>query len=58
MKVETKLEYQEALNRIEIIFDAKLGTPESKELNKLADLVEQYEKIHYPIERPKTTGEA
>ena len=42
----------EALARIEEIFDAEEGTPEDKELAVLLDLVEHYEDIHYPIAPP------
>ena len=42
----------EALARIEKIFDAEEGTPEDNELAILLDLVERYEDIHYPIDAP------
>lgn len=46
-------EYLAALSRIEVVFDAELGTPESDECIKLADMVEAYENIHYPIPETK-----
>ena len=42
----------EALARIEEIFDAEEGTPEDNELAILLDLVERYEDIHHPIPAP------
>ena len=50
--IKTETEYQEALERLEIIFDAKLGTAEGDELEVLSILIEQYEKVHYPIDLP------
>jgi len=40
------------LKRVEEIFDAKLGTPESDELEILGLMVDDYENKHYPIEAP------
>ncbi len=50
--IKTEKDYQDALNRLEEIFDAKLGTPESDELEILGLMVDNYEKEHYPIEAP------
>ena len=50
--IKTETEYQEALERLEVIFDAKLGTNEGDELEVLSILIEQYEKVHYPIDLP------
>jgi HTH-type transcriptional regulator/antitoxin HigA len=49
---KTELDYREALKRLEDIFDAKLGTPESDELEILGLMVDDYENKHYPIEAP------
>lgn len=38
-----------ALARIEQLMDAEPDTPEATELDLLADLVEQYERRHFPI---------
>lgn len=38
-----------SLNRLEEIFDAKLDTPEGKELEVLGKLIEEYENEHYAI---------
>ncbi|WKK86797.2 transcriptional regulator [Marivirga arenosa] len=50
--IKTDVEYQEALNRLEEIFDAKIGTPESDEADILGLLIDDYEKKHYPIDAP------
>lgn len=50
--IKTETDYQEALTRLEEIFDAKLGTPESDELEILGLMVDNYENQHYPIEAP------
>jgi HTH-type transcriptional regulator/antitoxin HigA len=50
--IKTDVEYQEALNRLEEIFDAKIGTPESDEADILGLLIDEYEKKHYPIDAP------
>lgn len=50
--IKTELDYRSALKRLEEIFDAKLGSPESDELEILGLLVEDYENKHYPIEAP------
>ena len=55
MKIEpikTKSDYQKALKRLEVIFDAVIGTPESDEADILGLLVDDFEKKHYPIEAP------
>jgi HTH-type transcriptional regulator/antitoxin HigA len=50
--IKTEKDYQAALNRLEEIFDAPEGTPESDELDVLGILIDEYEKEHYPIESP------
>ncbi len=53
MKVlKTKNDYENALDRIEAIFDAKPNTKEGDELELLALLIEKYEEEHYPIALP------
>ena len=47
--IQSEQEYRAALARIWEIFHAEPGTPEGDELDSLADLVEVYEDIHYPI---------
>jgi len=50
--IKTKKNYQETLKRIEQIWDALPGTPESDELDILATLVEKYEEVNYAIATP------
>lgn len=50
--IRTKKDYRMALNRLELIFDAKPGTPEGDELEVLGILVDSYEKEYYPIGLP------
>ena len=45
-------DYDEAIQRLELIFDAKPGTPEGDELEILSILIDQYEKDHFPIDLP------
>ena len=50
--IKTEEDYQAALSRLEEIFDAPDGTPESDELDVLGLLVDEYEKEHYSIDSP------
>ena len=50
--IKTKEDYQAALKRMEILFDAPIGTPESDEADVLALLIDAYEQQYYPIEAP------
>jgi HTH-type transcriptional regulator/antitoxin HigA len=50
--IKTKKDYQEAMNRLKAIFDAKHGTPEGDELEVLGILIDKYEQEHYPIGYP------
>lgn len=50
--IRTENDYQEALQRLEEIFDAKPNTPERDELEVLAILIDDYEKKNYPIDFP------
>ena len=50
--IKTKKEYNESLNRLEKIFDAKPGTSNGDELEILALLIDLYEKEHFPIPTP------
>lgn len=50
--IKTKKDYQAAMNRLEMIFDAKPGTPEGDELEVLGILIDKYEQEHYPIGYP------
>jgi HTH-type transcriptional regulator/antitoxin HigA len=50
--IKTEQDYQKALNRLEVIFDAPVNTPDGDEAEILSILVEKYEEEHYPIEAP------
>ena len=50
--IKTQKEYNEALERLEKVFDAKPRTPKGDELEILALLIDQYEKEHFPIGVP------
>ena len=50
--IKTEADYDSTMERIDAIFDAEPGTDEGDELDILTLLVEDYEKIHYPIEKP------
>jgi HTH-type transcriptional regulator/antitoxin HigA len=50
--IKTDADYQKALKRLEEIFDAKIGTPESDEADILGLMVDEYEKKHYHIDAP------
>lgn len=50
--IKTEKDYNQALKRLEVVFDAKKGTPEGDELELLSILIEQYENTHFPIDLP------
>ena len=50
--IKTKKDYQNALSRLETIFDAKPGSAQGDELEVLGILIDKYEKEHYPIDFP------
>jgi HTH-type transcriptional regulator/antitoxin HigA len=50
--VKTKKDYQAALARLEVLFDAKAGSPEGDELEVLGILIDNYEQEHFPIGFP------
>jgi HTH-type transcriptional regulator/antitoxin HigA len=50
--IKTESDYRTGLNRLENIFDAPRGTPESDEADILGLMVDEFEKKHYPIEAP------
>ena len=50
--IKTESDYNQALKRLEEIFDAKKGTEEGDELEILSILIENYEKEHYPVDLP------
>ncbi|WP_121966633.1 type II toxin-antitoxin system HigA family antitoxin [Myroides sp. N17-2] len=50
--IKTEKEYEDALTRLELIFDAVPGTDAGDEVESLSILVEKYENEHYPIDLP------
>jgi HTH-type transcriptional regulator/antitoxin HigA len=50
--IKNKKDYQAALNRLEVIFDSKPGTPQGDELEVLGILIDNYEKLNYPVDFP------
>jgi HTH-type transcriptional regulator/antitoxin HigA len=50
--IKTESDYQLALKRLELIFDAPIGTADSDEADILGLLIDEYEKKHHPIEAP------
>ncbi|MBL7931830.1 MAG: helix-turn-helix domain-containing protein [Bacteroidia bacterium] len=50
--IKTEKEYQKALKRLEVIFDAKKGSKAGDELELLSLLIDNYEKEKYTIDLP------
>lgn len=50
--INTEADYQSALKRLEVIFDAAIGSQESDEADILGLLVDEYEQKFYPIDAP------
>jgi HTH-type transcriptional regulator/antitoxin HigA len=50
--IKNEQDYQQALNRLEVIFDAPLNTPEGDEVEILGVLIDNYEKVYFPIDMP------
>lgn len=50
--IKTEKDYQDALRRLEEIFEAKPNTEEGDELEILGILIERYEEEHFPIDSP------
>ncbi|MHA6281174.1 helix-turn-helix domain-containing protein [Salinimicrobium sp. CAU 1759] len=50
--IRNEQDYQKALERLEVIFDAKRGTEEGDELEILSILIDNYENEHFPIGMP------
>ncbi|HXL56400.1 MAG TPA: helix-turn-helix domain-containing protein [Chitinophagaceae bacterium] len=50
--IKTKKDYNQALERLETIFDAKKGSAEGDELEVLSILIDKYEDDHFPIGLP------
>ena len=50
--IKTKKDYEQALVRLEVIFDAKKGTEKGDELEILGMLIDNYENEKFPIGFP------
>ncbi len=50
--IKSIVDYQEALERLEVIFDASTDSIEGDEAEILSLMIENYENIHYSIEAP------
>lgn len=50
--IKTEQDYREALDRLELVFDAVEDTPEGDEADILSLLIENYENKQYPIDAP------
>ena len=50
--IKTEKNYKRALERLEEIFDAELGSKNGDELEILSILIEKYEKENFPIGMP------
>ena len=50
--IKTEKQYFEALEQLELIFDAKENTPEGDEAEILSLLIDTFENKHYQIEAP------
>lgn len=50
--IKSEIDYKNALERLEVIFDAKINSIEGDEAEILSLLIENYENEHYPIDAP------
>ncbi|MGB5274940.1 MAG: helix-turn-helix domain-containing protein [Flavobacteriaceae bacterium] len=50
--IRNEKDYQNALKRLELIFDAKNGTEQGDELEILSILIDRYENENFPIGMP------
>ncbi len=50
--IKTEEDYNQALQRLELIFQAPVDSKEGDEADVLSILIEKYEDEHYPIEAP------
>jgi HTH-type transcriptional regulator/antitoxin HigA len=52
LPIRNEKDYQKALDRLEEIFDAELGTEEGDELEILSILIDRFENENFPIGMP------
>jgi HTH-type transcriptional regulator/antitoxin HigA len=50
--IKSELDYEDALKRLEAIFDAVPNSIEGDEAEILVMMIDNYEKEHFPIESP------
>lgn len=50
--IKSKKDYEEALRRLDTLFDAKKGTSKGDELEVSVTQMEKYEDEHFPIDLP------
>ncbi len=50
--IKNETDYRDALDRLEVIFDAPIDTKEGDEAEILSLMIENYENEHYTIEAP------
>jgi HTH-type transcriptional regulator/antitoxin HigA len=50
--IRTEADYEAALQEIDRLWGAEIGTPDGDKLDILLTLVEAYEETHYPIPAP------
>ena len=50
--IKTETNYRDALTRLDEIFDAPIGSPESDEADILGIMIDDYENKYYPIDAP------
>ena len=50
--IKTKKDYQQALTRLDVIFDSKKNSPKGDELEILGMLVDNYENENFPVGFP------
>ena len=50
--IKNEQDYEKALERLEIIFDAEINSKEGDEAEILSMLIDNYENQYYPIEAP------
>lgn len=50
--IRNEKDYQNALKRLEVVFDAKKGSKDGDELEVISILIDKYEKDNFPMEMP------
>jgi HTH-type transcriptional regulator/antitoxin HigA len=51
--IKTEIDYEEALQTVASLMNAKIGTPEGDKLDVLVTLIEAYEEKHHPVLPPE-----